>query len=104
MEGFADVVKRTFQETADNKDLILPNFFLLQSGIYKWVEKYHFRKDWLIDYAYYFIYQFSQNPNLETENIEVGIKNYDYGRTMYLPFEFKANGWWASEDGETANQ
>lgn len=104
LDGFSNTVTDAFQKTAADKDLILHDFYTLQSKIYEWVEKYHFHKDWLVDYAHYFIYQFSQNPELEPEDVVVGIKNYDYSRTMYLPFKFEANGWWAAEDGETANQ
>lgn len=104
LESFAYAAKETFQETAFNKDSILPNFFSLQSKIYNWVKKYYFRKDWLVDYAYYFIHQLNQKPELEAENIEVGVRLYDLRKTMFYSFDFNAEDWRASEDGETANQ
>jgi len=75
----------------------------LHGQIYKWVEKYNLRKDWLVDYAYYFVFQFSEKPDIPVKDIEVGQRYYS-PRTMYMPFDFKTNGWWASEEGETANQ
>ena len=104
LESFANTVEETFQETAADKDSILSNFFSLQSKIYDWVKKYHFRKDWLVDYAYYFIHQLNQNPKLKAKNIEVGVRLYDLQKTVFYSFDFNAEGWRANEDGETANQ
>lgn len=104
LESIDNAIKKAFQDSAVNQDLILNNFYQIQKNIYQWVEKYHLQKDWLVDYAYYFIHQFNQNPTLEAKNVEIGIRHYDYRRTKYYPFEFTAKGWWASEGGETANQ
>lgn len=104
LKAFTDTIKESFRVTAENQESILENFFLLKDGLYSWAKKYHLQKDWLIEYAHYFIYQFSQNPNLEAKDVEVGRANYNYGRTLYYPFKFETGGWWAAGEGETANQ
>lgn len=104
LNAFSNAVKTAFKETTASEDLILSNYFHLQGKICDWADKYNLKKDWLIEYAYYFIYQFSQNSGLETKDVEIGIKDYNYANTFYDPFEFKAGGWWVAEQGETAIQ
>jgi hypothetical protein len=100
-EDIKSVIETAFQETAKDKNLILSNFSILQNGIYLWIEKYDLQKDWLVEYAYYFIYQFSHNKSISVGDLTVDKRLY-MSDTMYSDFEFKTRGWQASKHGESA--
>jgi hypothetical protein len=58
--------------------------------------------DWLIDYAYYFLFHFNRTPEIAAKDIPVWPRNYS-SPTLYKTFKFEAAGWWASEEGENAD-
>lgn len=102
INGFTSVIKQTFKETAADQDSILLNYLRFQGKIFDWVNKYNLKKDWLVEYAHFLIYQFSQNPEIEIQDVEIALKNCNHYQTYYHPFEFETAGWWASDEGETA--
>jgi hypothetical protein len=103
LDPFNRTVELAFCEAAESPESILSFFFLMQDSIYLWAENYSLKKDWLIDYAYYLIFQFSKNEGLAVQDLEIGPRSYSQS-ALYSAFEFKANGWLASEEGETARQ
>ncbi len=103
LNAFTRTIKKNFEATADGQAEIPRTFLNLQLAIYGWIEKHHLKKDWLVDYAYYFLFQLSENPGVLVKDIEVATRNYNC-RTMYRRFEFETQGWWASEHGENVKQ
>ncbi len=74
----------------------IKDFILLQIELLKWAEKHNLEKDWLLKYAYDFLKQISNNPNLKTSEVEVG---YLQVRSLAaFPFEFKFGGWTAGDE------
>lgn len=102
LDRLEQAIQKHFNLTCDNPDLVVPNFCKIQNKIFAWVKKYNLHKDWLVEYAYFFLYQFSQDPNLDIKDIDIVIKKLDYYSTVYTPFEFKSLGWFAGEYGESA--
>jgi len=101
LQGIIGDVENAFKYTETEEKFILTNFLLLQNGIYEWIEKHNFQKDWLVEYAYYFINQFSDNKKIGVNNLRVE-KRLLVSETTYYDFEFKSRGWVASEYGESA--
>jgi hypothetical protein len=97
-DKFLRTVVEAFSGGAEQqRESILCDFFGLLTSIYSWADKYHLKKDWLVEYAFAIIFQFGQNENLLLEDLIIGQRNYN-PRTLFLPFEFKTIGWWASGD------
>ena len=95
----SDIVT-AFQDSSPQQNLIAQNFLELQKGIYQWAEHYNLKKDWLIDYAYYFILEFSRDEHLSIAKITVPLRPY-FG-SLGLDFEFKFRGWaFADEDADS---
>ena len=66
-------------------------FVLLKIKLLKWAERHNLEKDWLLRYAYSFLKQFKNQPNLTVSEIEVG---YLQVRSLdAFPFEFRFDGW-----------
>jgi hypothetical protein len=101
IEGFERLLQKAFQETATDETLILSNFLELQSQIYFWVDRYHLHKDWLIEYAYFILYQMSKNEDIPVKEIPILKRRYTPD-TIADDFVFKSQGWWASK--ETAEE
>jgi hypothetical protein len=72
------------------------DFIKLQFEVTEWVERHNLQKDWLLRYAYFFLFQFSNNPDVELSEIEIGFLNV---RSLAaFPFEFQFNGWLAGDE------
>lgn len=85
------------QESTLNKDLIWENFLNLQCGLYEWMERNHLERDFLLENAYIYLFQFSQNENLPIKDLKL------WGRTIprrlqSYDLEFKSDGWWANNE------
>lgn len=100
-EDFAKKIKEViitaFQETAPDKDLIWENFLTLQCGIYTWMERYHFDRDFLFENAYAFLFQFSQDENLPTKDLKLWGRTHPR-RLQSYEFKFQSEGWWAKNE------
>lgn len=71
-------------------------FIALNIKLLKWAKTHNLEKDWLLKYAYDFLKQFSNNPNMKVSEIQVG---YLQARSLVaFPFEFKFNGWLAGDE------
>lgn len=94
-----DAKRRLPEMLKDMKIDAEPNieaFILLQIELLKWAETHNLEKDWLLKYAYDFLQQFSNNPNLKGSEVEVG---YLQVRSLAaFPFEFKFDGWVAGDE------
>lgn len=71
-------------------------FVELQIKLLKWAERHNLQKDWLLKYAYLFIWQFSNNPKLKITNIEIPI--LDVHSLKAYPFGFEFDGWDAGDE------
>ncbi|HEX8735000.1 MAG TPA: hypothetical protein VF721_06750 [Pyrinomonadaceae bacterium] len=92
------VIVDAFEKTGKNKESIFVNFWLLQNGVFNWVKQYNLQKDWLIDYAYYFLFQFSNDNSLAIKNLEISTRTFSHLEAP--PFEFKFPGWWAGGEAK----
>jgi hypothetical protein len=61
-----------------------------------WAERHNLQKDWLLRYAYFFISQFSNNPNVKLDDIEIVF--LDIRSLEGHLFEFQFNGWNAGDE------
>lgn len=67
------------------------DFIKLQIELLKWAERHNLEKDWLLRYAHFFLFQFSNNPNTKLVDLEIpflAARSFE-GH----PFEIKFNGW-----------
>ncbi|MEZ5427298.1 MAG: hypothetical protein R2747_13595 [Pyrinomonadaceae bacterium] len=111
---------KAFQETATDKGMIVKNFTYLQLGLLNWAKKHFLEKDWIIEYTYYFLWQFcdaeshllgptlsppdfAPMPSLHAkrvvetaEELEVGLKGFRCLEAHI--FEFRVRGWRAGEE------
>ena len=69
----------------------IADFIELQIGLLKWAERHNLHKDWLLRYAYFFLSQFSNNPDVKVDEIE--IPHLNVRSFAAYPFEFSFNGW-----------
>lgn len=93
-------IAEAFQETAKNKETIVEDFLDLQHGLLNWAKKHRMEKDWVIDYAYYFLWQFCNNGGRNWEELEINRKDY---RTLEAEiFDLTARGWRAGEESKEA--
>lgn len=89
-------IRDVFQRTAGDKEKILENFIVLQGGLINWAIKYQLQKDWVIKYAYYFLWQFCEKSARSAANLEI---KRDYEQALIgSPFEFIARGWVPAEE------
>ncbi len=103
LQSFVREIESKFENSAVGKEDILLHFLNLQAGIYRWVEKYKLERDWLVNYAYYFLFQFMRLPETPVKDIPIWPRRY-YSPTLYRPFKFEMAGWLASEEGETSKE
>ncbi len=97
---FISNVKQKFSESlkgiSTNKEKSIEAFIALQIELFKWAERHNLEKDWVLKYAYYFLAQFSKDPNLKISEIKV---ESFYARSLAgFPFEFKFDGWLAGDE------
>lgn len=93
-------IVEAFKETAEDEENILKSFLILKLKLFEWTKKYNLQKDWLIEYAFYFLFQFSTNPSIPIEDLE--INPHYYKPLQSSPVEFQFRGWWAGgEDKES---
>lgn len=84
------------QDISPTPETSIADFIKLQIGLLKWAEQHNLQKDWLLRYAYFFLFQFSNNPNTKLKEIEIPFLNI---RSLSAyPFEFTFNGWAAGDD------
>ncbi|MCW5961034.1 MAG: hypothetical protein KIS76_12800 [Pyrinomonadaceae bacterium] len=95
-ESVARHVKDVFQKTAGDEARILQNFIELQGGLVNWAIKHHLCKDWIIEYGYYFLWQFYDESATSAVNLEVK-RDYRQSLVGHI-FEFRENGWLPGEE------
>lgn len=98
-------INDAFQTNSSPNRDISGEFIKLQDGIYHWLKRHNFQKDWLYYFAYYFVAKFSFNNDISTKEMNVPPRG-DLSRLLLASdFVFKFNGWWAGgvdkEDYET---
>lgn len=96
IDSFIEFVQKAFKPTATNEKLILPNFLHLQSQILNWADRYHLCKDWLIEYAYFILFQMSKNNEIPIKEIPIWARNYD-PEIKSSEFVFNFRDWQASK-------
>lgn len=103
LQWVIEPVKTYLGPLGRDEKMVPQAFFLLQWKIYQWVEKYGFQKDWLIDYAYYYLNQLKEQPGRAVVDIPVPQTLYS-GRTRYHLFTFESDGWLCSDEGENVKE
>lgn len=103
LQWFIEPVRTRLGPLARDEKMVPQAFFLLQWKIYEWVEKYRFQKDWLVDYAYYYLNQLNEQPDRAVVDIPVPRTMYS-GRTRSNLFTFESEGWWCSDEGENVKE
>lgn len=84
-------INEFLQGISPTPDTNIFDFIKLQIELLKWAERNNLEKDWLLRYAYFFLLQFSNNPNTKLADIEIPIlaaRSFEG-----YPFEIKFNGW-----------
>lgn len=96
VSGAKQYLNETFKKMLPDVEPSIKEFILLQIELMKWAETHNIEKDWLLKYAYDFLKQFSNNPNMKGSEVKVGFLQV---RTLAaLPFDFKFNGWIAGDE------
>lgn len=86
------------QGVSPSPETNFPDFIKLQFELLKWAGRHNLGKDWLLKYAYFFLSQFSNNPNIKLEEIEVLALN---ARSLEgYSFEFDFDGWIIGDEGK----
>lgn len=84
------------EHTSPTPETSIADFVKLQVELLKWAEKHNLKKDWILRYAYFFLFQFSNDPNIKLSEIEILYLDI---RSLYAePFEFTFNGWSATDE------
>ena len=94
---FKEEITKSLEEIAPNKSLIWENFLTLQCGIYDWIDRNNLEKDFLLEIAYIFLFQFSQEKNLEVNKLRIW-RRKSATRLSGHKFEFESKGWVASRE------
>jgi hypothetical protein len=99
-EFFREEAKRNIikflKDLSPTPETSLTDFIKLQVELLKWTERHNLKKDWLLRYAYFFLFQFSTYPNIKLSEIEILYLDI---RSLYAePFEFTFNGWSAADE------
>lgn len=99
--SLSEYLKHLFKENKQSyiEDEPEPNveaFIKLQCELLNWTVRHNIGKDWVLRYAYYFLSEFSKNPDVKVSDIEVGFLQ---SRSLAaFPFEFRFNGWLAGDE------
>ena len=93
-------VTKFLQGISPTPETSVADFIKLQLELLKWAERHNLQKDWLLRYAYFFISQFSNNPNAKLDDIEIVF--LDIRSLEGHPFEFQFNGWKAGDEDKEA--
>ncbi len=89
-------LSKFLRDISPTPEASIADFIKLQVELLKWTERHNLRKDWLLRYAYFFLFQFSNNPNIKLSEIEIPYLDV---RSLYAePFEFTFDGWSAAEE------
>lgn len=89
------ILKRYLEVITGESEPDMDAFITLQLKLLYWAEQHKIEKDWVLKYAYFILWQFSNNRSLEISQLKIERLNvYSF---VPLPFEFKFNGW-APED------
>jgi hypothetical protein len=95
-QKYKNLIFKAFEKSAIEKESILSNFLFLQNYLNDWADRYHLTKDWLIEYAYFFLYQMSKDENVRIN--EIAIYPLIYERLSSEIFEFRFREWYLAEE------
>ncbi|MFV0388104.1 MAG: hypothetical protein ACK5NT_05055 [Pyrinomonadaceae bacterium] len=95
-KAFSEMNAQNDAQDNEGDDNIVSTFCSLQLSLLDWAKKYHIEKDWIINYAYYLLWQFSHQNKSNVDELEFG--TYTYRSFKPLPFEFNARGWHIGEE------
>ncbi len=84
------------QDISPTPETSIEAFIELQVELLNWAEAHKLKKDWLLRYAYFFLSQFSNNPNQKVSEIE--IPALAVRSLVAPPFEFEFEGWVAGDE------
>ncbi|MEO8073743.1 MAG: hypothetical protein ABI686_10950 [Acidobacteriota bacterium] len=87
LQGISPAPENSFQD-----------FIILQTELINWAERHHFKKDWLLRYAYFFLSEYSSNPEIKLNEIIIPTQNI--GSLKAQSFEFSFAGWSAEDSIE----
>jgi hypothetical protein len=84
------------QEVSPTPKNSIADFIKLQIKLLNWAERHNLQKDWMLRYAYFFMYQFSINRDTKLSEIEV--PSLDVRSLEGDTFSFKFDGWLVSDE------